>query len=1463
MVPVDPTQMYKNSPKVLASQSGVPHMVRGRYMFRVDDVVRPGGCSNKTGGTFPMMIYPNIVNMLGETTVDVNAMCLDRAKSYILMIEQRQVATCLVLNPSIARCSLPKIFDWGTRTVYFQPRGGGGDDEKAFVGYIYFVPPTLDPQRLEIGSIYDWFKNPLPTIVMPISWYPRNFTNPDLNNRMDTGGARISDDSMYSVQLGLYVIGYKEFKDDNIKKFRPEHRIIARLGSYANKNQYEYRWRPQEERINLNQVEQWYMTDWERMNELYTYRFGYLKLAPIINLDQQRPTQLPAGLVSHPISLHWMWTTNNPEYQTTTYSQQEEQSRVDFVKKKAMQMCHDWYNEDGAQSNFIRDTETNASCPCVERQAMADLGRFMPHPRCSQTFRDITCTQSIGARNCYMSAQNVYGSYAGSGRTDTSHTTSRVPTHYGQVCCYDKEGFLMQTSYQPVIKVTPEVPYNPGFPLRAYEFGTSPYMGQWEVPGLSAFHNDYMPYFLCCKYSDFRCQMFYWRRPSSGCQEYQPPAYGEAMGAGIFNTIDNDKFIFNEPGVYTLLYIPKTLTTPEVRIQVRLERYPNRKVDFSYLGRWMPQKDLVQPSNATVITGIAIEATGTDRVHVLARKDTRRFRYRTSVIVGNILRYFDTMHIQRFTGVLVYVNSVERGQAEIYVVLEEAQIGVRIRESFNRDIDRLMNYQESFGMLNVALSVPPQYGVRPDGDKARENEIRQRYNLPKVSGLMRPFPEQTMSSQWQRDLQMQDVNSESYRQQIVQNYKIHGTGESGSDQNLNTQYNSDIPTDNMFTASKQEDSKFDVFPESAMRSGPIYKAAEEYEIGNNRFYPITGSVLIQILNHCRDMEQNPNYNLQPQASNVMVDYGISTCPNKPSEVIAECGDNWACLYNYALLNSKVIGEESYKSWNSHINLRNDAVRQYNSCGPINIEYPEYLMKVGSMDSAYLDGDVAQFECFQSHWTKGTHEYKCGMVANREAYRDSRVREQEPLNYQFGYYRFEWNKGDQPWCRSREKENFFIWLAAILGTVAIIIVLILIYLCCWCMKQKKREEKEREAAANGITPSRTPSLKKHPYSMEAEPLHPKIRPIDISDELRAPLTPHGGTPTKVPPRDCFHLVCIPDLLQHYQQGITAKKLLLECPVSDCKKEIHENDVEIVLDPFERSLDSLMSLSDRIDLLHQHQQQQIIEAFGGVEMTKACPICLNVYGERVGCHLVECANKRCQTRFCWDCGEITDSLQHFIYGKCRLGADDLDRRYLLYRWLNGGSRLGTFFFTPLLPLILVFVMPIWIAIYFPLVIYQRQIQKARFAEYDKLTKAETQFARFKAICLCIVGVPFGIILGFLSLFSSPFLFIAYTFLAMIVLVVGKVNRALKILGCLLRCLGLGDLHAMIEQTIIGEGELKRRKARRKEIERKQKHPDVAPSTATRSKRNKANESPIEKKPTKLADRKHQLFTPDKAI
>lgn len=216
------------------------------------------------------------------------------------------------------------------------------------------------------------------------------------------------------------------------------------------------------------------------------------------------------------------------------------------------------------------------------------------------------------------------------------------------------------------------------------------------------------------------------------------------------------------------MYIPQSVRTPEVRIQTRLERYPNRKVDFGLLGRYISQYELVQPTNATVITGIALEATGTERVIVMTRKDTRRFRYRTNIIVGNILRYFDTIRLQRFRGVLIYVNNVERGQPEIYVVLEEAQIGVKVTESYALDIDRLPNYQESMGMLDIQISVSPQYGVRPDGDKTQETQYRQMYNLPRVSGLIRPYPDQTSGS-LNEGLTLNDVNSDSYRQQIINN----------------------------------------------------------------------------------------------------------------------------------------------------------------------------------------------------------------------------------------------------------------------------------------------------------------------------------------------------------------------------------------------------------------------------------------------------------------------------------------------------------------------------------------------------------------------------------------------------------------------------------------------------------------------------------------------------------------------
>lgn len=53
---VDASLVTKERPSSLMERSAVPHVVRGRYLHRVDDIVRPVGCSNKTGGTCEELI---------------------------------------------------------------------------------------------------------------------------------------------------------------------------------------------------------------------------------------------------------------------------------------------------------------------------------------------------------------------------------------------------------------------------------------------------------------------------------------------------------------------------------------------------------------------------------------------------------------------------------------------------------------------------------------------------------------------------------------------------------------------------------------------------------------------------------------------------------------------------------------------------------------------------------------------------------------------------------------------------------------------------------------------------------------------------------------------------------------------------------------------------------------------------------------------------------------------------------------------------------------------------------------------------------------------------------------------------------------------------------------------------------------------------------------------------------------
>lgn len=53
-----------------------------------------------------MLIYPNIINMLGEMTVELNGLCMDPTITYVLMIEQRPVSDYVFFAIFMIDCDL-------------------------------------------------------------------------------------------------------------------------------------------------------------------------------------------------------------------------------------------------------------------------------------------------------------------------------------------------------------------------------------------------------------------------------------------------------------------------------------------------------------------------------------------------------------------------------------------------------------------------------------------------------------------------------------------------------------------------------------------------------------------------------------------------------------------------------------------------------------------------------------------------------------------------------------------------------------------------------------------------------------------------------------------------------------------------------------------------------------------------------------------------------------------------------------------------------------------------------------------------------------------------------------------------------------------------------------------------------------------------------------------------------------
>jgi len=102
----------------------------------------------------------------------------------------------------------------------------------------------------------------------------------------------------------------------------------------------------------------------------------------------------------------------------------------------------------------------------------------------------------------------------------------------GQVCCYDFEGWLLHADdYENAAYVRF---YSPGVGQRGHPLGSYPYKRPPYVPSLSNYYTDKMAFEVCCRWAGY-CEFYYWRRPTSGCIDYRPPA----AGTKVVNANDN------------------------------------------------------------------------------------------------------------------------------------------------------------------------------------------------------------------------------------------------------------------------------------------------------------------------------------------------------------------------------------------------------------------------------------------------------------------------------------------------------------------------------------------------------------------------------------------------------------------------------------------------------------------------------------------------------------------------------------------------------------------------------------------------------------------------------------------------------------------------------------------------------------------------------------------------------------
>lgn len=321
------------------------------------------------------------------------------------------------------------------------------------------------------------------------------------------------------------------------------------------------------------------------------------------------------------------------------------------------QPCQTWYNGQPDPTPILLSLP-----PCWPRAPEGfprTFGEFKQDDACRP--KPGSCGFHPGATACYRSA-------------------NRAP--YAQQCCYDRNRVLL---------VGPPA-------------GGTLDMSNSDLSLLEHLWNDVRPWIICCKIEDM-CDLYYEKRPSDDGSRWQPPPITGGSGDPHFLTLDESSYTFNGFGEYTLLDVP----TSQFTIQVRLG---------PLLDQWR------KPTDGTVFKAISVKDSNDIiqiELNVLNRVD---------VYYNGVMLDFDSNPLDSLTfDTLSLIIAEDR-----YFIKSSKQISVEVQLTSERNaLSIISNVAKTFngktrGLLGYMDQNPANDFMLPDGtiltlDSKNDREI--------------------------------------------------------------------------------------------------------------------------------------------------------------------------------------------------------------------------------------------------------------------------------------------------------------------------------------------------------------------------------------------------------------------------------------------------------------------------------------------------------------------------------------------------------------------------------------------------------------------------------------------------------------------------------------------------------------------------------------------------------------------